>query len=57
MNYEDFGSLFAAKRKEKGYTQKTIAAVLHTTDKSISRWETNKRYDESYWRSIRNTFK
>lgn len=42
MNYEDFGSLFAAKRKEKGYTQKTIAAVLHTTDKSISRWETNK---------------
>lgn len=42
MNYDNFGSLFANRRKEKGYTQKSVAEVLHTTDKSISRWETNK---------------
>lgn len=35
----DTGSIIAELRKEAGYTQKTLAEVLHITDKAISKWE------------------
>ncbi len=33
------GNLIAQLRKEAGFTQKTLAEVLHITDKAVSKWE------------------
>lgn len=35
-----FGSFVAQLRKEKGYTQKDLAAKLFVSDKAVSKWET-----------------
>ena len=35
-----FGAFVAAKRREKGYTQKELAQRLYVSDKAVSKWET-----------------
>ena len=35
-----FGKFIAERRKEKGYTQKTLAQKLCVSDKAVSKWET-----------------
>ena len=37
-----FGEFLASRRKEKGYTQKDLAAKLFVSDKAVSKWR-------SYW--------
>lgn len=39
---ECFGRFIAQLRKEKGYTQKTLAEKLSISDKAVSKWETGK---------------
>lgn len=39
MDNKKFGEFITMLRKEKGYTQKTVAEKLHVSDKAISRWE------------------
>ena len=34
-----FGTFLAERRKEKGYTQKELAAKLFISDKAVSKWE------------------
>ncbi len=34
-----FGEFVAQLRKEKGYTQKQVAAKLFVSDKAVSKWE------------------
>ena len=41
VNY-DFGNYLANKRKEKGYTQRYIAAELGVSNKAVSKWENSK---------------
>lgn len=33
-------------RKEKGWTQKELAELLHLSDKTISSWETGRTYPD-----------
>jgi transcriptional regulator with XRE-family HTH domain len=40
MDANKTGMLIAAKRKEKGMTQKELAERLHISNKAVSRWET-----------------
>lgn len=40
MDKKSMGSFIAALRKAKGWTQKDLAALLHVSDKTVSRWET-----------------
>lgn len=40
MDKHKFGTFVAALRKEKGYTQKELAAKLYISDKAVSKWET-----------------
>ena len=46
MKKRNFGKVFQEKRKERGYTQKQVAEMIHVSDKAISRWETNKSVPE-----------
>jgi len=39
MTSQTMGELIAARRKEKGMTQKDLADKLHITDKAVSKWE------------------
>ena len=39
MNQIQIGKLIAKARKEKGYTQKSLADLLFVTDKAVSKWE------------------
>ncbi|MBP3485454.1 MAG: helix-turn-helix transcriptional regulator, partial [Oscillospiraceae bacterium] len=39
MNREKTGTLIGAARKEKNMTQKELAAVLHVSDRAVSKWE------------------
>ena len=39
INKNTFGEFLAAQRKEKGYTQKELAARLFVSDKAVSKWE------------------
>lgn len=39
MNAEKTGALIAEVRREKNMTQKELAALLHVTDRAVSKWE------------------
>lgn len=39
MNNEKMGAFIAELRKEKGITQRELAAKLNITDKALSKWE------------------
>jgi len=39
MDPEMIGRKIASLRKEQGLTQKDLAALLHVTDKAVSKWE------------------
>ena len=39
MNREQTGALIAEARKAKNMTQKELAAVLHVSDRAVSKWE------------------
>ena len=39
MDNQKFSAFLAQCRKEKGWTQKDLAARLHVTDKAVSKWE------------------
>lgn len=40
IDKKQFGAFVAGLRKEKGYTQKELAARLFISDKAVSKWET-----------------
>lgn len=40
IDKKQFGFFVARLRKEKGYTQKELAAQLFVSDKAVSKWET-----------------
>lgn len=40
IDKKEFGAFVAARRKEKGYTQKELAEKLYVSDKAVSKWET-----------------
>lgn len=42
MDQEKIGKFIATCRKEKGFTQATLAEKLGITDRAISKWETGK---------------
>ena len=42
MDKRSIGSFIAALRRAKGMTQKDLAALLHVSDKTVSRWETGE---------------
>ena len=39
LNKTAFGSFLAQLRREKGMTQKELAACLYVSDKAVSKWE------------------
>lgn len=39
MDREKTGTLIAEARKAKNMTQKDLAAVLHVSDRAVSKWE------------------
>ena len=39
MEQEKVGQFIAELRKEKGLTQKNLAAKINVTDKAVSKWE------------------
>jgi len=46
MKPETFGEKVARLRKEKQMTQANLAAILHVTDKAVSKWECDVAYPE-----------
>ena len=46
MTAEEVGRRIAALRKEKGLTQKELAAQLSVTDKAVSKWEQGKNFPD-----------
>lgn len=46
MDYEKIGSFIAAKRKEKGMTQKDLAELFGVTDRAVSKWERAKSFPD-----------
>lgn len=42
MDKRSVGPFIAALRRAKGMTQKDLAALLHVSDKTVSRWETGE---------------
>ena len=39
MEKKNLGAFLASLRREKGWTQKELAELLHVSDKTVSRWE------------------
>ncbi|MBD5094025.1 MAG: helix-turn-helix transcriptional regulator [Subdoligranulum sp.] len=57
MDAQSLGTRISALRKEKGWTQKELAARLHVTDKAVSKWETAISLpDVSLWQPMANLF-
>ena len=46
MNKERLGAFIGARRKERSMTQKDLAALLHVTDKAVSKWERGLSYPD-----------
>lgn len=46
MGSREVGSFIARRRKEKHWSQKELAGVLHVTDKAVSRWERGVGYPD-----------
>ena len=46
MKPETFGEKVARLRKEKQMTQANLAAIMHVTDKAVSKWECDVAYPE-----------
>ena len=46
MDAKSTGAKIAAMRKEKGWSQKELAAQLHVTDKAVSKWERGLNYPD-----------
>ena len=46
MDANKTGMLIAAKRKEKGMTQRELAEKLHISNKAVSRWETGAGFPD-----------
>jgi transcriptional regulator with XRE-family HTH domain len=46
MDANKTGALIAAKRKEKGMTQRELAEKLHISNKAVSRWETGAGFPD-----------
>ena len=46
MDPREVGARIAAKRREKGVTQKQLADAVHVTDKAVSKWEQGKNFPE-----------
>ena len=46
MDNQKTGELIRLLRKEKGYTQKQLAELLHISPKTISKWETAAGYPD-----------
>ena len=44
----DFGNTLKETRKKKGYSQQEIAGKLNVTRQTISRWENNRGYPDTY---------
>ena len=47
MDQEKIGKFIAACRKEKGFTQASLAEKLGITDRAVSKWETVKRLPDA----------
>ncbi len=39
MDMNKTGQLIAARRREKGMTQRELAQALHISDRTVSKWE------------------
>ena len=46
MEHEKIGAFISLLRKEKGLTQKELAAQLNVTDKAVSKWERGLCYPD-----------
>lgn len=46
MNPEKIGKFITRERKNKNYTQKQLADILHVSDRTISKWECGKGFPE-----------
>ena len=46
MDNVQFGLFIAELRRERGMTQKELAARLNVTDKAVSKWETGKGFPD-----------
>lgn len=46
LDLKEVGARIAAKRQEKGLTQKQLAELVHVTDKAVSKWEQGKNFPE-----------
>ena len=57
MDARSIGARISALRKERGWTQKELAARLHVTDKAVSKWETAVNVpDVSLWQPMADLF-
>lgn len=57
MDAGSLGARISALRREKGWTQRELAARLHVTDKAVSKWETGINIpDVSLWQPLADLF-
>ena len=47
MSSKSMGEIISTIRREKGMTQKELAAMLNITDKAVSKWERNIAYPDT----------
>lgn len=46
---KEIGEKIAEKRKEKGWTQKELADMLHVSDKNVSKWECGRSVPDIFY--------